>query len=106
MIFAPHILQKRIDAEPSYDEYGRIVSDSETEWKTIGNCRCDDNTTQEFKTDNGEVFRPDFHVVCQISGTIQPGDFIRCLDGSECRGQGRVTMTKRTNFFDYTELWM
>lgn len=105
MIFAPHTLQLRTIPEPSYDEYGRIVPNSE-EWKSLGVCRCDDNTTQEFTSDNGTVFRPNFHVVCQFANTIQAGDYIRCLNGSDCRGQGEVTMVKRSNHFDYTELWM
>lgn len=105
-MYAPHILQKRIPAEYTRDEFGRTIIAAGEEWVTVCSCRCDDNTTQHFTTSTGEVFRPDYHVVMDGKVDIKAGDFIRVMDGDNVRGQGEVSMVKRTNFFNYSELWM
>lgn len=103
MMFAPHKLQKKV-AELSNDEFGRPVFADES-WEDVCPCRCDDNMTQEFKSENGEVYRPKYHVVCEKCA-IQAGDFVRCMEGDSIRGEGEVYTVKNTNFFDYTEIWM
>lgn len=69
-------------------------------------CRCDDNTTKEFSSDNGSVYRPNYHVVCEKRITVKAGDEVRCMDGDGVRGQGEVYTIKSTNYFNYSELWM
>lgn len=131
MIYAPHMLLLKSDGIEARDEFGRIVvgrevdatksgllttSDGRTfllvgdvdtsEWKPISLCRCDDNTTKEIRNENGEVFRPAYHVVCDGRLNIKAGDEVRCMIGKEIRGEGRVLIVKHTNYFGYTELWM
>lgn len=86
MMYTPHILQKRIASASSRDEYGRIIPVTDERWETVCACRCDDNATQNLTTDNGEVFRPDYHVVCPGKADVKAGDYIRVMDGGEVRG--------------------
>lgn len=109
MIFAPHILQVKRTAEAQRDEYGRVIRNDEHEWETICNCRCADNTTREFRTANGGVYRPSYHVVC--SGgipNIADGDYARCLKGDEVVGEGVVRPIRRIKhpLLNYSELWL
>ena len=68
--------------------------------------RDSDNTTKEFSSDNGSVYRPNYHVVCEKRITVKAGDEVRCMDGDGVRGQGEVYTVKSTNYFNYSELWM
>lgn len=105
MYYAPHILQIRV-IQLSRDELGRIIPSSHTEeWRTLGSCRCDDDTTVEERSENGEVFRSKYHVVCDTLG-VKSGDYIRCIANGVTRGEGRVMVVKSTNYFNYTEIWM
>lgn len=106
MIYSPHILQRKKVRPPQVDEFGRVIADNATEWETICRCRCDDNTITEFKSDNGKVYRPKYHIVCDGRQDIQAGDAIRCLLGEDVRGEGIVYIKKQLNFYNYTELWM
>lgn len=107
MIFAPHILQVKQISPFQKDEFGRPIPDTGGEqWVTLCKCRCDDNTTKEFKSANGEVYRPNYHVVCEMRVEIKAGTEVRCLEGDSVRGEGKVYISKRTNFFNYSELWM
>lgn len=105
MMYTPHILQKKVTSTVIRDEYGRIVNEPSEEWVDVCRCRCDDNSTKEFRTENGEVYRPNYHVVCERNG-VAAGDVVRCLDKDAVRGQGKAFMVKTTNFYDYTEIWM
>ena len=104
MMYAPHILQKKVLLNETNDEYGRPIFGDET-WENVCHCRCEDNLTQELKSENGETYRPKYHVVCEKCN-IKAGDIVRCMDGESVRGQGEAYMVKNTNFFDYTEIWM
>jgi len=66
MIFAPHILQVKVITPMDKDEFGRPIPGTGGEyWQEVCKCRCDDNTTKEFSSDNGSVYRPNYHVVCE-----------------------------------------
>ena len=105
MIYAPHTLQKKVISEDTTDEYGHPVV-GESTWVTVCQCRCDDNTTKEFKSENGTVYRPYYHIVSPRN-TIKANDDIRCLnsDGS-VRGEGKVYVAKSNNYLNYSELWV
>ena len=105
MMFSPHTLQKKVPSTETEDEYGHPVIGNDT-WIDVCMCRCDDNTTKEFKKENGDVYRPSYHIVSDPN-TLKAGDEIRCLnkDGS-IRGQGVVYIVKNTNLLSYTELWV
>lgn len=105
MIYAPHILQKKVISPIERDEFGRITNNPTENWVEICRCRCDDNSTKEFRAENGGVYRPNYHAVCERSGIV-PGDVVRCMDGLQVRGQGEVFMVKNTNYYSYTEIWM
>lgn len=115
MIFAPHILQVKVIAEMERDEFDRPIPRTGGEsWLDVCKCRCDDNTTTEFKSVNGEVYRPNYHVVCEKRIAVKAGDEVRCINDnySECmcesvvRGSGKVYIVKNTNYLGYSELWM
>lgn len=107
MIFAPHILQVKVIVPMDKDEFGRPIPGTGCEiWKEVCRCRCDDNTTKEFKSANGELYRPNYHVVCEKRIVVKAGDEARCIDGEDVRGQGVVYAVKGTNYFNYSELWM
>lgn len=107
MIFAPHILQVKVITPMDKDEFGRPIPGTGGEsWQDVCKCRCDDNTTKEFSSENGSVYRPNYHVVCEKKITVKAGDEVRCMDGDGVRGQGEVYTVKSTNYFNYSELWM
>ena len=103
MRYAPHTLYKKV-AEPGCDQWGNPIFGAET-WIELGPCRCDDNTTKEFKTANGEVYRPSYHIVGE-NLDVKAGDEIRCMSGDQIRGEGLVFSKKQCNYLDYTELWV
>lgn len=131
MIFAPHISQVKILTPEERDEFGRpIPNTGSEEWRTLCHCRCDDNSTKEFKTENGDVYRPLYHIVCDNHIEVKAGDEIRVVEKKGCiciginnngaisilpyvvkvkdtiKCLGKVYMVKHTNFFNYTELWI
>lgn len=105
MIYAPHILQKKIVPPMELDGYGKPVFTEGECWEDVCRCRCDDNTTKEFKTDNGHVYVPKYHVVCEPN-SLSPGDEVRCMDGCSVRGEGKVFMVKNCNYLKYTEIYI
>lgn len=108
MIYSPHILQILTDYTSKDDDNGNPdTTHADGTWVTICRCRCDDNTTKEFKNTNGDVYRPSYHIVYENAELVKAGTEIRCLnaDGS-VRGSGKVYLPKMTNFFNYRELWV
>lgn len=117
MIFAPHILQVKVSIPLKKDEFGRPIPDTGGEtWNNVCRCRCSDNTTKEFKSANGEVYRPNYHVVCEKRISVKAGDEVRCINVNDnyseymcetgVRGSGKVYIVKNTNYLGYSELWM
>ena len=105
MLYAPHTLYKKLIGTIQTDSLGKPVAPSE-EWVKIGVCRCDDDTTQELVSENGQVYRSRYHVAYDLSGDVVEGDEIKCLnaDGS-VRGTGVVGRVQSTNYLRYSELW-
>lgn len=87
------------------DEFNRPVKGQES-WSQICRCRCDDNSTRDFDDGNGRVFRPSYHIVCEGNADVKAGDYVRCQNGDVTRGEGKVYMVTRANYFSYTELWV
>lgn len=107
MIFAPHILQVKRVTHFQEDEYGHpIPNTGGEEWVTLCKCRCDDNTTKEFNSPNGDVYRPNYHVVCEMNVGITAGTEVRCLEGESVRGEGKVYIVKNSNYFNNSEIWL
>ena len=110
MYYKPHNLQKKSHTI-TRDAYGRITSDTEG-WEDLGPCRCDDNTQQEFVTENGKVFRPKYHIVAEGDVDVHAGDEVRVLIASEnqqeesVRGEGLVYQAKHLNKLQYTDIWV
>lgn len=106
MYYSPHILQIRIDPVIQYDESGNPSVFGTPERKTIERCRCDDNTTKEFSSENGHVYRPKYHVVYE-GERIEAGAYARCLnDDGSIRGEGQVYQSSTCNYLVYSEIWM
>lgn len=106
MQYAPHMLYKKAKGKPKLDAHGKPVPMTAPEWELVGPCRCDDNTTQELRSENGQVYWSRYHVVYDRSDAIVEGDEIRCTDAAgNVRGCGIVGMIKSTNYLRYSELW-
>lgn len=88
------------------DEFGKPVPTKADVWEKVGECRCDDNTTQELRSENGQVYMSRYHVVYDRTSAVKEGDEVMCInaDGS-VRGGGTVGMVKSTNYLGYSELW-
>lgn len=99
MYYAPHILMKRKTSKER-DEYGELVKSTDS-WERVCGCRCDDNTTDHFQTDNGNVYVPKYKIVCDRADVL-PNDYVRVLrlDGT-VRGEGRVFNAPKCNYLDY-----
>lgn len=106
MLYAPHTLYKKSKSEIKLDRFGKPVPPKEGEWVKVGECRCDDDTTQELRSDNGQVYWSRYHVVYDKSDAIVEGDEIQCTNGDGgVRGSGIVGRIKSTNLLGYSELW-
>lgn len=106
MYFSPHILQALVEQEPEYDSDGQIiVKPEENMWKTIGACRCDDDGTQELKSDNGEMYMSHCHIVYE-GGGIKDGMRIRCMNDEVIKAEGIARNPKTCNYFNYSEIWI
>lgn len=104
MMYAPHILKKKT-SKITRNKYGEIVSTEET-WETVGRCRCDDNTTQHFTTDNGSVYVPKYHIVCD-KADINEGDYVRAeYPNGKVRGQGKVYNAPKCNYLNYMSIYV
>jgi len=116
MYYAPHILQVKVFVPLEKDEFGRPIPGTGGErWQDVCRCRCDDNSTKEFASENGSVYRPNYHVVCERHISVKAGDEVRCISmstgcicdrGTNVRGSGEVYIVKNTNCLGYSELWM
>lgn len=106
MIYAPHKLQRRVTVEPQKDEFGRIIHTGGYTWEDICACRCDDNDTMSFQSDNGSAYTPKYHIVCDGKRALEAGDYVRCLDGDKVRGEGEIYRLKGFNLMPYTEVWI
>lgn len=107
MIYSPHTLQIKVVKPLDKDEFGRPIPGTGGEsWVDVCKCRCDDNSTKEFTSVNGNVYRPAYHVVCDGKVSVKAGDSIRCVDGDEVRATGEVYMVKRLNLLNYSEVWV
>lgn len=106
MYYAPHTLYVKRASSIAMDEFGKPIASSAEAWEKVCACRCDDNTTQELVSENGQTYMSRYHVVYDKSSAIKEGDEIRCMnpDGS-IRGAGKVGMVKSTNYLSYSELW-
>lgn len=106
MMYSPHTLYKKCWSEIHVDKFGKPLPNT-FEWVRIGRCRCDDDTTQELVSDNGQVYRSRYHVVYDRSRAIVAGDEVKCVDDAgDIRGMGVVGRVKSTNYLSYSELWM
>mgnify|MGYP007005154150 FL=1 len=105
MMYAPHILYKKTTSVKR-NEYGELVSASEV-WAEVGQCRCDDNSTQRFTTDNGSVYVPKYHIVLDRAD-VRPGDYVRAVDAvsGAVRGEGKVFNAPKCNYLDYMSVYV
>ena len=104
MIYSPHILQIKPKAVVTFDKDRNPIV-SANDWVEIGQCRCDDNGEMKEVSVNGKVFTPSYHVVYE-GEKISPYTEVRCLEGEEVRGEGKVLKSTKCNRLNYAELWM
>lgn len=107
MVKYPHTLQKEVISEPERDEFGDIIPDTGgASWIDVCLCRCYDNTTKYFTSENGSVYTPKYKIFCKGHISVIPGESIKVLSGSLLIADGRVYIAKRSNYFNVTELWV
>ena len=108
MIYAPHILQKRITPLEQTDSTGKpVVVQTAPEWVTVCRCRCDFASDDELVDDNGEMFRPTHHVVCEGNGIdIASGDYVRVMHGDIIKASGRAKKPNKLNYLPYAEIYL
>lgn len=104
MEYAPHILKKKVIVV-NRDEYGRITESSDY-MLDICRCRCDDNNNREFRDENGRVYRPQYHIVCEGTANVNCGDEIKVFNGDTLRAEGKVYNIKTLNYLNYSEIWV
>ena len=130
MYYKPHLLQVLRHVQER-DSYGRLTSDDDR-WVDVCDCRCDDNSIQEFRTDDGHIYRPKYHIVCEGRVEVNAGDEVRVIpkdpndpdnnkfawlfglqsfsenstESNEQRGLGKVFDVKRLNKLHYSEVWV
>lgn len=99
MYYESHILEKRTTTKRR-NAYGELEASSDS-WKRLGGCRCDDNTTEHFQTDNGKVYVPKYKIVSNRYD-VKPNDYVRILnsDGT-VKGEGRVFNAPKCNYLNY-----
>lgn len=105
MYYAPHKLFKVTETEER-DELNRIISSGKKR-RYVCDCRCDDNTTEKFRDENGRVYIPKYKIVCQRAN-ITEGDYIQCLNEENCKvvGEGRVFNAPKCNYLDYMTIYV
>lgn len=109
MLYAPHTIKFRHQAVLDADEFGRPVRRDNTEWEDGGDCRCDDNTIQEFTDDNGRVYRPTYKVVVDGKTEVRAGDEIEVYvkgESGDLRGKGKVYNVVQCNYLGYSTIWV
>lgn len=107
MYYAPHLLYKKEAPKVTSDEFGRpIISNDVDKWTQVCRCRCDTSNMVEVKSDNGEFFKPDFHVVCEGVDKVKAGDIVRAVFNGVVKCEGMVKSVKETNYLSYTEIWI
>lgn len=79
---APHILQARTLTEPTYDAFGRQLTDSEEIWSDVAECFCHDNTQMKQVSVNGELWTYSYHIVYE-GDVISLGTKVRCVAREE-----------------------
>lgn len=105
MMYAPHKLYKRI-TKIGKNEYNEAVSKTDS-WREVGACRCDDNATQHFATDNGGVYTPKYHIVCDKTCCVKEGDYVKVETScGHPRGQGKVYNVSRCNYLNYMSVYV
>lgn len=108
MNYAPHTIKFRHPAEMAMDEFGRPIAFGEGDWLEGGDCRCDNNSTQEFTDDNGRTYRPAYKVVVEGKTSVREGDEIEVyVKGTdELRGKGKVYNVIPCNYLPYSTIWV
>lgn len=109
MYFAPHILQKRITPPLQEDEYGRPITVAGADmWTEVCRCRCDHSDDHEVRLDDGSVYIPAWHVVCEgRTPEVHCGDKVRCIfpDGT-LRAEGEIKKTATLNCLPYAQVYL
>ena len=104
MLYSPHILKKKF-VNKVVNKYNEVISSSE-EWKEMGRCRCDDNSTEHFTTDNGSIYTPKYHIVCDKC-QISEGDEVKVYsDDGSYRGGGKVYNASKCNYLGYMSIYV
>lgn len=106
MIRYPHLLLIK-HLPKHHDDLGRPNQSVEGEWVEIDECRCEDDSTKELKSPNGQTYYSTYHVVSKHQ-RVSSGDVVRCLykRTGNVRGEGLATDIQNSNCFGFAEFWI
>ena len=95
---APHILQVRTLTAPTYDSYGRQLTESSEVWNSVADCFCHDNSQMKQVSVNGELWTYSYHIVYE-GDDIPLGSKVRCLCARCCEVIGEGEVKKRATCY-------
>ena len=107
MLYAPHILEKKVVIEPERDADGYEIPGTGSEsWERVCHCKCYNRSADRTFTINGKTYPYKYRVVTD-NVKIEAGTVVRVLraDGS-LRGEGIVINPMNTDYTNYGELWL
>lgn len=104
MFYKPHKLYVKKEIVER-DAYNRPIPSHEC-FHYVCDCRCDDNNIATITTEDGQVYRPNYHIVCEGHVKVGVGCEVRVMDGDNVRGEGKVVNTKVLNYLNYSEVWV
>lgn len=104
MIFAPHKLFVKLKLGGGFDDEGRPIPIVE-KWEEVGECRCDDNSTQKLVSVNGENYTYSYKIVYE-GKKIEAGTEVKVMSGDDIRAKGIVVQSSICNYFNYAQIWL
>ena len=104
MMYAPHRIYARV-ASARFDDRMNPIK-REEDWRFVGNCRMDFNTTDKSVGVNERAYIYRYHIVHE-GERIEAGSNVRVLDKDDtilCEGE--VVKSSKCNFLSYNEAWI
>ncbi len=103
-------MQKLIAPTAESDEFGRpVISTDSPTWQDVCRCRCDHSGDREIKDPDGNIARPEYHIILEgANPDIAVGDIARCIavkDGAT-NAEGRVIRIQKLNRLPYAEIYI
>lgn len=103
MLYSPHKLSVFTGERWIDDSFGRPIK-VKGEWEELGACRCRDNDTKQLISVNGEDYQYSYKII-HTGSRIEAGVKIR-VDGRDEKVGGKVIKSSKTNYFNYSIIYI